>query len=297
MARKRDGFAVDRYDDVVRLEPGLLGRFAGADGADVRVDVGQDADVADFEAAPRGRLRRDVHRALVAVAHVGEWHLTVRLGADRDVEIFPGRHRLAGHLGDAVARLESGAGRDRVAHHRAEHDRTRLVGEAFSALVEHHGREDDREAEVHHRPHDEHLEALPLGARHELFGATGRRLVRVLARHLHVAAERQRADAVFGVAAANAQHRRIEAQLELQHLDANTLGREEVPELVHEHEDAKDEREPQERSQCASHRNLRLSIVARRPYHGRSRAPTRPPRGSARGCLPPPPHAHPSSAR
>ena len=62
-----------------------------------------------------------------------------------------------------------------------------------------------------------------------------------LARHLHVAAERQRADAVFGVAAPEAEDRRVEAELELQDADADALGGQEMTELVHEHEHAEHE--------------------------------------------------------
>ena len=41
--------------------------------------------------------------------------------------------------------------------------------------------------------------------------------------------------------------RRVEAELELEHADADALGGEEVPELVHEHEHAEHE---QEREKC-----------------------------------------------
>ncbi len=67
----------------------------------------------------------------------------------------------------------------------------------------------------------------------------------ILAGHLDVAAERQRADAVFGVAAAEADDGRVEAELELQHADADALGGEKMTELVHEHEHAEHEDERQ----------------------------------------------------
>ena len=79
--------------------------------------------------------------------------------------------------------------------------------------------------------------------RQELVGLAAARLVRALARHLHVAAERQRADPVFRVAAPEAEDGRIEAELELQDLDADALGRQEMAELVHEDEHAEHERE------------------------------------------------------
>ena len=64
---------------------------------------------------------------------------------------------------------------------------------------------------------------------------------RVLAGHLHVAAKRQRADAVFGVAAAEAENRRVEPELELEDADADALGGKKMPQLVDEHEHAEHE--------------------------------------------------------
>src|SRR5207247_9647708 len=84
---------------------------------------------------------------------------------------------------------------------------------------------------------------------------SGPRFFGALARHLHVAAERQRTDAVLGVAIAKAGDRRIEAKLKLEHADADALGRQKMPELVHEHEHAENEREGQ---QCGQTVNLKL---------------------------------------
>ena len=81
-------------------------------------------------------------------------------------------------------------------------------------------------------------------------GAPGPLFVRVVAGHLDVAAERQRADAVLGVAAPEAEDRRVEPELELQDADADALGGEEMPELVHEHEHAEHEGERQKCRQC-----------------------------------------------
>ena len=67
----------------------------------------------------------------------------------------------------------------------------------------------------------------------------------ILAGHLHVAAERQRADAVLGVAAAEAEDRRVEAELKLEHADADALGGEKVAQLVDEHEHAEHEHKRQ----------------------------------------------------
>ena len=71
-------------------------------------------------------------------------------------------------------------------------------------------------------------------------------VLRVLAGHLDVAAERQRADAVLGVAAAEADNGRIEAELELQDPDADAFRGQKMPQLVHEYEHAEHEDECQE---------------------------------------------------
>ena len=84
----------------------------------------------------------------------------------------------------------------------ADDDRLLLERRHLRALVEHDRHHDDRQHEVHHRAHDEDLEALPFRLRQELVGRAGARVFRVLAGHLHVAAERDGADAVLGVAAA-----------------------------------------------------------------------------------------------
>src|SRR5262249_48513993 len=64
--------------------------------------------------------------------------------------------------------------------------------------------------------------------------------------HLDVAAQRQRPDAVLGVAAPNAHHRRIESELELEHADADPLRGEKMPQFVYEHEDAQHESKGQQ---------------------------------------------------
>ena len=129
---------------------------------------------------------------------------------------------------------------------RADHRRLLLVGRDLGALVEHDGQQNHGQAEVHRRPHDQDLEALPLALGQELVRLPGASVVGVLAGHLHVAAERQRTDAVLGVSASEADDGRVEAELEFQDLDPDALGCEEVPELVHEDKHAEHEREGKE---------------------------------------------------
>ena len=80
-----------------------------------------------------------------------------------------------------------------------------------------------------------------LRLRQELVGGALRLVLGVLAGHLHVAAERNRAQAVLGVAALERQQLGAEAQREGEHADAVPAGQQEVPQLVHEHEHAEHE--------------------------------------------------------
>jgi hypothetical protein len=96
-------------------------------------------------------------------------------------------------------------------------------------------------------PHDEHLEPLPLGLGEELVGLAGPvGIVRTVARHLHVAAERDDADAVLGVAALGLENLGTEAEREGEHAHAEPPRGHEVAQLVHEHQHAEDEEEREE---------------------------------------------------
>jgi len=102
---------------------------------------------------------------------------------------------------------------------------------------------------------------------------------RVLAGHLDVAAQRQRADAVFGVAPAEARDGRIEAELKLQNPDAHTLGGQEMSQFVDEDQHAEHEDKCQK---CNHAINLRLLILTRGRSHGHAHGRLDP------RCEPPP---------
>ena len=139
--------------------------------------------------------------------------------------------------------------------HDADHAGPVLYAGTDRALHQHDGQHDDREREVHRRSHDQNLEPLPLGLRQELVGLAGALVLGVLAGHLHVAAERDGAEAVFGVAAPDLQQLRTEAEREGQHAHAVPAGHQEMAELVHEHEHAEDERKREKRghARCLSY--------------------------------------------
>ena len=84
-----------------------------------------------------------------------------------------------------------------------------------------------------------------LRLRQELVVAPRARVVGILAGHLHVAAERDRADHVFGVAAREADEARPEAERKFQHPDAHAAGHDEMAQLVDENQDAEDEEKRQ----------------------------------------------------
>ncbi len=104
------------------------------------------------------------------------------------------------------------------------------------ALQQDEGHDDDRQGEVHHRAHHEHLEPLPLRLGQELVGGPRAGIFRGLAGHLDVAAERNRADAVFRVAAPEGQDLRPEAQREREDAHPNPPRHHEMAELVDENQ-------------------------------------------------------------
>ena len=205
--------------------------------------VRQHADVAELESVLLGGAkRRHLPCQLAAVAGEGDRDFAVRPRPHRHEELLPRVDPPARDVMTRSPRRMSALAAGESGSDHADDRRLILVDRDFSALVQHDRRQHHREGEVHHRAHDQDLESLPLRLRQELVGRDpcaavfGR-----FAGHLDVAPERQRANAVFRVAAAEADDRGIEAELELQHPDADTLGGDEMTELVHEHQHAQHE--------------------------------------------------------
>ena len=183
----------------------------------------------------------------------------------------PGRRRVAGLAGLALARRGEGARRDRADGRR---------GLCHAESHQEHPEEHDGQHEVHERaaehdddalPHGQSIERAVLvagrdrvhagvtGVLHETAEEPRRVLVDPLALgrrehadHRDVAAERDRLHAVLGLAAAPRPDGRPEADHVLGHLDAEQLGGHEVPDLVqadrqgeadHDDDDADDEGE------------------------------------------------------
>ena len=124
LARKHDRLAVERQDDVVDLQAGLVGGPVGLEAADARVHLGQHADVADAHL----RLRFGLHRndGLAPLAQQRDRHVPLGAAADGQEEVLPGGRPLAADLDDAVARLDAALLRRRSLRHDRDVDRVAL---------------------------------------------------------------------------------------------------------------------------------------------------------------------------
>ena len=138
----------------------------------------------------------------------------------------------------------------------------------FVVHHEHDGKESDSQENVHRRPGDGNHEALPARMRHEFVGRAAARFQRVLARHLDVAAERQGADAVVGVAAAKTSQTFTEADGENIDPNAKPFGGGKVAELVHQDHDAEHDGHRNHRNQKRFHITLYLGSYLCRVAEG-----------------------------
>ena len=120
------------------------------------------------------------------------------------------------------------------------------------------GQQRDGQNDVHGRAGDRDHEALPARVRHELVGRAGARFQRILARHLDVAAQRQRADAIVGIAAPEAGQALAKADGENVHPDAKRLSGGIMAELVHQDHDPEHNGHRDHRNQKRFHKPLLL---------------------------------------
>ena len=188
--------AVDRDDDIERPQAGLVGRRA----SDHSQNCGRVTGCTPM--SPSSDLPTaagtSVTRSLRPFRSIRELDLALRQRENRRQEALPRGDLDAVDGDDAIAGLNAG----RLGHGplgKIDDDRFAVERRNLDAVVQHERQHDDGERQIHHRPHDEHLEALPFRLRQELVGRAGRPVVRILAGHLHVAAERDGAHAGPGV--------------------------------------------------------------------------------------------------
>ena len=113
-------------------------------------------------------------------------------------------------------------------------------------LHPHHRRDGDErqgDHDVHERSGEEDQEALPLRLGEELVRIPGHVLLGGIARHAHVAAQRDQRHAIVRVALSEAEQPLSEAEGEDEHSHAKELRHEEVPRFVHEDQDAENDEE------------------------------------------------------
>ena len=142
--------------------------------------------------------------------------------------------------------MNAGSGGRRVRRDVPDDGRLGLKGGNLGAVHQHAGGDHHGEDQVHQRSHDEDLEPLPLALRQEFVVAARARVVGIFAGHLHVAAERDRADYIFGIAARETDEARPEAKRKFEHPDADTARHDEMAQLVDEDQDAEDEEKRQD---------------------------------------------------
>ncbi len=223
-------------------EPRFLGRGPGRDQADLGQDLGPEPGIAHLVAGDGPRLELD--RQDLSAPDDLESDDPVRLRADGDLDIVPGRDLAAVDAQDLVVRPEvrlrgRGAGID------VSYDGLLVLvfGGGHADAVD-HGDEDDGQEDVHDRAHRHDQEPGPAALRHHVVGGElPARFEHPLAQELDVAAHGDQADAVVRIPLLDAEKAFSVPEGERLDPDADELGHEEVPELVDEDEDAEDDEE------------------------------------------------------
>ena len=190
--------SINREHFVTDLHSRLRRRTVGLDGINKIALIGQHTQSFHwFFVRLQGNLLFDN----LAIVLDGEMQLLAGGNQHLVAGGLPGGIAHAIHAGDTVATLDAKLGGRRIFFHPADH---RWLIQKIVALEMHH--EDNgyycyRKQHIHRGPGQGNDEALPARMRHELRGIARAGFHRVLARHLDVAAEGQRAHPVVGAAA------------------------------------------------------------------------------------------------
>ena len=153
-------------------------------------------------------------------------------------EIVPALRRLAVHGGNGIVRLDARSCCRRILCDKA-HDEFVCRRFLHAHHVEHH-QEHEREHDIDKRTGKSNSGARPHGLRHKIALVGNLPLLErigVLARHGHVATERDSRNAVFRLAPLDADELLAEADAKRVHLDVIPLRDQEVAKLMNRHEE------------------------------------------------------------
>src|SRR5438445_4396813 len=144
---------------------------------------------------------------------------------------------------DVVSRLDAGFLRGRILHHAGNNHRLIRIRGLLAAMHKESSGKHNGHQEVGRRAGQRDQHALPAWLGKELIGIAPPLFRRIIAGHAHVAAERQRAQAIIGWPAARPNEARADANGE--NLDAHTKqpGDEEVAPFVDQNHDAQPDRD------------------------------------------------------
>ena len=193
-------------------QPGLLGGHARHRLGDLNLRLHGPPRVAHAGTLRQGRRHGGLD-ALAAPLHY-QPERTVGARELRDAEVLPGRIRLVVELNDPVALAQAGLGGRRVRHH-VPHGRAQVRHHRLRILVhEQAGQQGHGQHDVHEGTGEGDHQPLPARLGQEGPGIAGALVTGLLAGHLHVAAERDRRDPEVGLAPAESEQTRPEAEAE-----------------------------------------------------------------------------------
>ncbi len=148
-------------------------------------------------------------------------------------------------LDNTIALMNAGFGGGAVGHHIADH-RRRRGGDLGESHHEQPRKNGHGQQDIHGRPGERNDHALPARLLQEAAGIAGAFIARLLARHLHVAAEQKRGEAEIGFAFFEAEQPRAETEAEGLHLDVEKSRRPVMTELMDQDHDPDQNQKPKE---------------------------------------------------
>src|SRR5207248_2762161 len=275
----RDRRSVELHHLVERVQTGARGRQIRRDYRYLRcARHRRNADAAVLDGLDRVGFLVDRRNDAQGLAGVIALHFhgqrLAGVGADLLLQSAPAFDWLAVDADDPVAGTQS-----RLRRRRLRLDVPHLRGEVLVRRREDDEVQGDREREVRRRPREGDHALLPGRLLEEAPPPIlGRHLlVRVVSGELHVSAEREERDAIFGLSGGESEEPGPESDGKADGLDPDGLADQQVPQLVEEHDDADDQREREQGEACRlykSHGSASLNVhcAARQHRQVRRRA-------------------------